>query len=153
MPATVNGRRVVIVDGLRNPFAKAGTDLRCFDFDLSTAVVTELARSGLDPELVTGGARRRVQDVHASNIAREIVLATLPDTVDAYSVTRACATSTQATIDAAQGSPGDIDVAIVGGADRCPTPSRSRPVRGRDDGGPGGPGSPDTYEDLLPPAS
>lgn len=79
MPATVNGRRVAIVDGLRTPFAKAGTDLAdASTLDLSTAVVTELlARSGLDPELVDRvvfGAV--VQDVHAPNIAREIVLAT-----------------------------------------------------------------------------
>src|SRR5690606_11148011 len=89
-------------------------------------VVTELlARTGLDPSLVDRVVFGSVvQDVHAPNIAREIVLATpLPDTVDAYSVTRACATSTQATIDAAQAILlDDIDVAIVGGADSLSNP-------------------------------
>ena len=127
MSATVNGRRVAIVDGLRTPFAKAGTDLAdATTLDLSTAVVTELlARTGLDPSLVDRVVFGSVvQDVHAPNIAREIVLATpLPDTVDAYSVTRACATSTQTTIDAAQAILlGDIDVAIVGGADSLSNP-------------------------------
>src|SRR5690554_6955960 len=99
MSATVNGRRVAIVDGLRTPFAKAGTDLAdASTLDLSTAVVTELlARSGLDPELVDRvvfGAV--VQDVHAPNIAREIVLATpLPDTAEPTTATRACPTGTQ----------------------------------------------------------
>ena len=73
MSATVNGRRVAIVDGLRTPFAKAGTDLAdATTLDLSTAVVTELlARTGLDPSLVDRVVFGSVvQDVHAPNIAR-----------------------------------------------------------------------------------
>src|SRR5690606_27127925 len=127
MSATVNGRRVAIVDGLRTPFAKAGTDLAdATTLDLSTAVVTVLpAPTGPAPSLVDRVVFGSVvQDVHPPNTAREIVLAPpLPDTVDAYSVTRACATSTQATIDAAQAILlGDIDVAIVGGADSLSNP-------------------------------
>ncbi len=122
-----DGRRVAIVDGLRTPFAKAGTDLKdASTLDLSSAVVTELlARSGLDghdvDRVVFGSV---VQDVHAPNIAREVVLATpLPDTTDAYSIVRACATSTQTTIDAARAiADGDIDVAIAGGADSLSNP-------------------------------
>lgn len=122
-----DGRRVAIVDGLRTPFAKAGTDLKdASALDLSSAVVTELlARSGLDGQkvdrVVFGSV---VQDVHAPNIAREVVLSTpLPDTVDAYSIVRACATSTQTAIDAARAiADGDIDVAIAGGADSLSNP-------------------------------
>ena len=61
-----------------------------------------------------------VQDVAAPNIAREIVLSTpLPDATDAYSVTRACATSTQAVVDGAKAILlGDADIVVAGGAQR-----------------------------------
>ena len=55
----------------------------------------------------------------APNIAREIVLSTgLPVTTDAYSVTRACATSFQAIANAAQAIQcGQNQIAVAGGAD------------------------------------
>jgi acetyl-CoA acyltransferase len=115
-------RRVAIVDGLRTPFTKSGTVLRDQSaLDLGSAVVSELiARAGLDSNaldrIVFGTV---VQSVDSPNIAREIVLAgPMPDSVDAYSVTRACATSTQSFVDAAQAILlGDIDIAIAGGAE------------------------------------
>lgn len=120
-------RRVAIVDGLRTPFAKAGTALKqASTLDLSASLVTELlARSGLPPrkvERVVFGSV--IQDVGSPNLAREIVLSTpLPDDVDAYSLTRACATSTQTFVDAAQAILlGEIDVAITGGADSLSRP-------------------------------
>lgn len=120
-------RRVAIVDGLRTPFAKSGTVLRDQStLDLSSAVVAELlARSGLDgsqiDRIVYGSV---VQDVAAPNIAREIVLAgPFPESVDAYSVTRACATSTQSVVDGAQAIMlGDADIVIAGGADSLSKP-------------------------------
>lgn len=120
-------RRIAIVDGLRTPFAKSGTALaEATTLDLSASLVTELlARTGLAPKevqrVVFGSV---VQDVHAPNLAREIVLSTpLPDETDAYSITRACATSTQTFIDAAQAILlGDIDIAITGGADSLSKP-------------------------------
>jgi acetyl-CoA acyltransferase len=120
-------RRVAIVDGLRTPFAKSGTALRDqTTLALSSAVVSELlARSGLDgaqvDRVVYGSV---VQDVAAPNIAREIVLAgPFPESVDAYSVTRACATSTQSVVDAAQAIMlGDADIVIAGGADSLSKP-------------------------------
>jgi acetyl-CoA acetyltransferase len=53
------------------------------------------------------------------NIAREVVLGSgLPKDVDAFSVSRACATSIQAMTDVAQAiEAGHHDVAIAGGAD------------------------------------
>jgi acetyl-CoA acyltransferase len=127
MPTPQPPRRVAIVDGLRTPFAKSGTAFRDLStLDLSSAVVAELlARSGLDgsdvDRVVYGSV---VQDVAAPNIAREIVLAgPFPQTVDAYSVTRACATSTQSVVDAAQAIMlGDADVVIAGGADSLSRP-------------------------------
>ncbi|HXS18490.1 MAG TPA: acetyl-CoA C-acyltransferase FadI, partial [Polyangiaceae bacterium] len=57
--------------------------------------------------------------IEAPNIAREIVLATgMPASVDAFSVSRACATGYQATVSAAQAiMDGSVDCAIAGGAD------------------------------------
>jgi acetyl-CoA acyltransferase len=120
-------RRVAIVDGLRTPFAKSGTALRDqTTLGLSSAAVAELlARSGIEgsqvDRVVFGSV---VQDVGAPNIAREIVLAgPFPETVDAYSVTRACATSTQSVVDAAQAIMlGDADVVVAGGADSLSKP-------------------------------
>lgn len=122
MATKKKARRVAIVDGLRTPFAKSGTVLRDQSaLDMGSAVVSELiARSGIDSaaldRIVFGTV---VQSVDSPNIAREIVLAgPMPDSVDAYSVTRACATSTQSFVDAAQAILlGDVDIAIAGGAE------------------------------------
>lgn len=116
------GERVAIVAGLRTPFCKAGTDLkRLRAVDLGSAVVKELIqRSELDPRelglLVYGQV---VPSVDWLNIAREVVFgAGLPRSIDAYSVSRACATSIQALTDAAQSIQlGHHSVAIAGGAD------------------------------------
>src|SRR5690606_14804377 len=55
---------------------------------------------------------------------REVVLSSpLPDTVDGYSVIRACATSTQTFIEGARAiQTGDVDVVIAGGADSLSNP-------------------------------
>ncbi len=114
--------RAAIVHGIRTPFVKSGTVFKHLSaLELGKAVVAELVqRAAVDPEridrLVFGSV---VPDPHAPNIAREIVLgAGLPRSIDAYSVTRACATSTQALVDAAASIiVGDIDVAVVGGAE------------------------------------
>jgi acetyl-CoA acyltransferase len=120
-------RRVAIVDGLRTPFAKSGTVLRnTSTLDLASAVVAELvARTGIDAatvdQIVYGTV---VADIAAPNIAREIVLAgPFPQTVDAFSVSRACATSTQSFVSGAQSILlGDADIVIAGGADSLSRP-------------------------------
>lgn len=126
-PGVVYGRRAVIIDGLRTPFMKSGTtfgDLTTLD--LANAVVTELMqRSGLEggqiDKVIFGSV---VQDVTAPNIAREIVLSCdLPETVDAFSVTRACATSTQSLVSAAEAILlGDADIVLAGGSDSLSKP-------------------------------
>lgn len=117
-----NGRRVAIVDGLRTPFAKQGTAYANLSaLDLGNAVVGELLqRAGVaatEVERVVYG--QVVPSLAAPNIAREIVLDTgMRKDIDAYSVSRACATSYQSTVDVAQAiAAGDIDVGIAGGAD------------------------------------
>lgn len=118
-----NGRRrVAIVAGLRTPFAKQGTAYRDLSaLDLGKIVVSELIqRSEIDPKaigLVVYG--QVVPSLSAPNIAREIVLGTgMPKSIEAYSVSRACATSIQSMTSAAEAIlSGQHDVAIAGGAD------------------------------------
>ena len=117
-----NGKRVAIVAGLRTPFAKQWTAYREVSaLDLANLVVSELLqRAGVEPteiEQVVYG--QVVPSVEAPNIAREVVLATgMPRNVEAYSVSRACATSYQSTVNVAESiMAGAIDAGIAGGAD------------------------------------
>ncbi len=117
-----NGKRVAIVDGLRTPFAKQGTAYaKMSALDLGATVVRELLeRSALpadEVERVVYG--QVVPSLTGPNIAREIVLDTgMRRDIDAFSVSRACATSYQSAIDIAQGIwSGDIDCGVAGGAD------------------------------------
>jgi len=114
--------RVAVVAGLRTPFTKQGTALKSLrTVDLATMVVKELmARSEIAPREVTLCVYGQVvPTLDYLNIAREVVLrAGLPRDVDAYSVSRACATSLQALTSAAEEIlAGQHDVAVVGGAD------------------------------------
>jgi acetyl-CoA acyltransferase len=117
-----NGRRVAVVAGLRTPFAKSGTAYRNLSaLDLGKLVVAELLeRSSVRPEdvqqLVYGQV---VPSLSAPNIAREIVLSTgMPRSIEAYSVSRACATSYQSTVNVAEAIlAGTIDCGVAGGAD------------------------------------
>ena len=126
-PGIVYGRRVAIVGGLRTPFMKSGTKFRDLStLDLGAAVTNELLhRSNLEAgqidQLVFGAV---VADVGAPNIAREVVMrCNMPASVDAYSVSRACATSTQAIVSASQAILyGEADIAIAGGADTLSKP-------------------------------
>jgi len=122
MTGSGNGRRVAIVAGLRTPFTRAGTTMRASTAeDLGRAVVSELvARTGIDGTmvdvLVFGTV---VPNVLAPNIAREVALSpALSKGVQAYTVSRACASANQAITDAAdQIALGHADIAIAGGAE------------------------------------
>lgn len=121
MPAQ-NSSRVAIVAGLRTPFAKQGTVYRQLPArDLGKMVVSELLqRTGLDPGTVEQVVYGQVIPTpQAPNIAREVVLGTgMPEKVDAYSVSRACATSYQSTVNVAQAiMAGQICCGISGGAE------------------------------------
>ncbi len=121
--AKKNGaRRVAIVAGLRTPFVKSGTDYKQMSaLDLGRIVVAELLqRSGVkadDVQQVVYG--QVVPSLSAPNIAREIVLGTgMPRGIEAYSVSRACATSYQSAVNVAEAiMAGSIDCGIAGGAD------------------------------------
>jgi acetyl-CoA acyltransferase len=99
--APAKRERIAIVRGLRTPFARQGTAYAGLGaLDLGKLVVRE-------PRADT------------PNIAREIVLGTgMPKEVQAFSVSRACATSFQAITSAAEAMlAGQCTVAIAGGAD------------------------------------
>ncbi len=122
MPTFGNGRRVAIVDGVRTPFAKAGTAFKSISaIDLGKLCVAELIQrtnlSGSEIEALVFGTV--IPNVIAPNIAREISLMPLmPKGVQAHTVGRACASANQAITDAAdQIALGHIDVAIAGGAE------------------------------------
>ena len=119
---TSSGERIAIVAGLRTPFAKQATAFHGVPaVDLGKIVVNELLQKhDVDPaiidQLVFGQV---VQMPEAPNIAREIVLGTgMNVSTDAYSVSRACATSFQSTVNVAESiMAGHVDVGIAGGAD------------------------------------
>jgi acetyl-CoA acyltransferase len=116
------GRRVAIIAGVRTPFARAGTILKNLTaIELGKLAVAELIqRTDLDPELVEAIVYGTVvPSVIAPNIAREVsLLPVLPKGVQAYTVSRACASANQAITDAAdQIVLGHHDVVIAGGAE------------------------------------
>ncbi|EJV9422824.1 acetyl-CoA C-acyltransferase FadI [Vibrio vulnificus] len=119
---TRQGERVAIVAGLRTPFARQSTEFSQVPaVDLGKMVVSDLlARTDIDPKLIDQVVFGQVvQMPEAPNIAREIVLGTgMNIHTDAYSVTRACATSFQSAVNVAESiMAGAIDIGIAGGAD------------------------------------
>lgn len=115
-------QRVAIVAGVRTPFVRAGTLFKTISaIDLGKLCVAELIhRTNLDGKevqaLVFGTV---IPSVVAPNIAREVsLLPMLPKGVQAFSVSRACASANQAITDAAdQIALGHLDVAIAGGSE------------------------------------
>jgi acetyl-CoA acyltransferase len=107
---------------VRTPFAKAGTAFKSISaIDLGKLCVAELLqRTNLDGKevqaLVFGTV---IPSVLAPNIAREVsLLPLLPKGVQAFSVSRACASANQAITDAAdQIALGHLDIAIAGGSE------------------------------------
>ena len=119
---TAKGKRIAIVAGLRTPFAKQATAFHGVPaVDLGKMVVNELLQKfSIDPQIVEQLVFGQViQMPEAPNIAREIVLGTGMNVhTDAYSVSRACATSFQSVVNITESIlAGTIEVGIAGGAD------------------------------------
>ncbi len=119
---TRQGDRIAIISGLRTPFARQATAFHGVPaVDLGKMVVGELlARSEIAPEVIEQLVFGQVvQMPEAPSIAREIVLGTGMNVhTDAYSVSRACATSFQAVANVAESLlAGTIRAGIAGGAD------------------------------------
>ncbi len=113
---------VVIISGLRTPYAKAGTAFKDVSaVDLGAAVMKEVvARAGIDSErideVIVGNAG---MPADAANIARVIALrAAIPERIPAYSVQRNCASGMQAAASAyTQIIAGMSDVVLVAGVE------------------------------------
>ena len=121
MPKTKKNR-IAVVSGLRTPFARQATFFKTTSaIDLGHMVVKELlAQTNIDVNSIDRLVYGQVAILpKAPNIAREIVLGThLPVTCDAYSVSRACATSFQTIANIVDSlNNGDINIGIAGGAD------------------------------------
>ncbi len=115
-------KKIVIVDGVRTPYAKAGTALKDVAADeLGAFVMKEvIARTGIDPaivdEVIVGNAGMPAE---AANIARVIALrAGVPEPVPAYSVQRNCASGMQAAAGAyTQIAAGLSEIVLVAGVE------------------------------------
>lgn len=114
--------RLVIIDGVRSPFCKAGTELAEFSADDLGRLVADslLTRLGLDPaildEVIFGCV---CQPTDAANIARIIALrAGIPESVPAVTVHRNCASGFEAITTAYERmTAGQGSLFLVGGVD------------------------------------
>ena len=121
---------VVIIDGFRTPYAKAGTAFKdVHPVDLGAAIVKEtVARTGIDreslDEVIVGNAG---MPADAANIARVIALrAGMPERIPAYSVQHNCASGMQAAASAyMQILPGMNDIVPAAGV-CCTTTTSGR---------------------------
>jgi acetyl-CoA C-acetyltransferase/acetyl-CoA acyltransferase len=114
--------RLVIIDGVRTPFAKMGTDLARVPADeLGRIAVSDLlTRTGLDPEWVDEVIFGCVgQPAEAANVARVIALrAGIPQRVPAFTVHRNCASGCEAITQAHDKMlAGRGEIFIVGGTE------------------------------------
>ncbi|MBW1252438.1 acetyl-CoA C-acyltransferase FadI [Pantoea allii] len=119
---TRNGERIAITHGLRTPFLRQATGFHGIPaVELGRMVISEImARSELPVDIIEQLVFGQVvQMPEAPNIAREIVLSSgLSVNTDAYSVSRACATSFQAVANVTESLlAGTISAGIAGGAD------------------------------------
>src|SRR2546427_8308177 len=115
-------RDVVLMDGFRTPFAKAGTALASTPAqELGRVAVTELlARHGVDPndvdEVIFGNV---AQPSDSTNIARVVALLSgLPERVPAVTVQRNCASGMEAIADAHERiASGKAELIVAGGTE------------------------------------
>ena len=114
--------KVVIVDGLRTPYIKAGTEFKDTSaIELGRIALRELVeRSEIDPSIIDEVIIGNVsQPVDSSNPSRVIALrAMIPRAVPAYTVNRNCASGMQAVTNAyLQIIAGESDVVAAGGVE------------------------------------
>ena len=96
----MNNQRLVVIDGVRTPFCKAGTELATLGADELGRIAVDalLTRTGFDPALIDEVIFGCVsQPPEAANIARVIALrAGVPESVPAVTVHRNCASGFEA---------------------------------------------------------
>ena len=113
-------REVVIVDGVRTPYAKANTELKDVPAqDLGRIVTVEvLARTNFDAAELDGVIFGNIaQPPDAVNVARVAALkAAVPASVPAFTVNRLCGSGLEAIVEAAYRiAAGDADAIVAGG--------------------------------------
>src|SRR4030095_16185367 len=114
--------RLVVIDGVRTPFCKMGTDLARMGADElgRVAVNALLTRTGLDPALIDEVIFGCVgQPADAANVGRVIALrAGIPEHVPAITVHRNCASGCEAITQAYEKMvAGRGSIFLVGGAE------------------------------------
>jgi acetyl-CoA acetyltransferase family protein len=114
--------RLVIVDGVRTPFCKLGSELAALEADElgRVAVNALLTRTGIDPELIDEVIFGCVaQPADATNVTRVIALrAGIPESVPAMTVQRNCASGCEAiTLAQEKMLAGRGSIFIVGGTE------------------------------------
>ena len=113
-------REVVVVEGVRTPYSRAGTELK----DVSAAalarivIVELLARTGFDPgrldEVVFGNIAQPPDAVNVSRVAA--LEAGVPHAVPAFTVNRLCGSGLQSIVDASyRVAAGDAEAIVAGG--------------------------------------
>ncbi|HEX7078910.1 MAG TPA: thiolase family protein [Candidatus Eisenbacteria bacterium] len=115
-------RDVVLMDGLRTPFAKAGTALASVaPRELGRVAVSELlARAGVDPrevdEVIIGNV---AGPSDSANVARVVsLLAGIPERVPAFTVHRNCASGMEAIAQAHEKiAAGHAELIVAGGVE------------------------------------
>ncbi len=114
--------RVAIIEGLRTPYIKAGTEFKSLSaVELGRVALRELLlRTGINPlqvdEVIIGNVS---QPVDSANPARVIALrAGIPRSVPAYTVHRNCASGMQAVTSACvQMQAGESEIILAGGVE------------------------------------
>ncbi len=118
----MNNQRLAIIDGLRTPFTKVGTDLKPLSADMLGAVVVRelLYRVPIEHSQVDHVVLGNVaQPGNAANIARVIALkAGLSQSVPAYTVHRNCASGMESLSTAANAIfSGEAEIVVAGGTE------------------------------------
>jgi acetyl-CoA acetyltransferase family protein len=115
-------RDVVVVDGLRTPYAKANTELKDVPAqDLGRIVTVELlARTAFDPgqldQVIFGNIAQPPDAVNVARVAA--LLAGVPASVPAFTVNRLCGSGLEAIVEASYRiSAGDADAIVAGGVE------------------------------------
>ena len=115
-------RDVVLIDGFRTPFAKAGTGLASVSArELGRVAVSELlVRHGVNPrdvdEVILGNV---AQPSDSTNIARVVALLSgIPERVPAFTVQRNCASGMESIVQAHERiAAGHADLIVAGGTE------------------------------------
>jgi acetyl-CoA acyltransferase len=130
-------REVVVVDGVRTPYAKAGTQLKDVPAEELARIVTVelLARTDFPPEeldeVIFGNI---AQPPDAVNVARVAALrAGVPARVPAFTVNRLCGSGLEAIVDAHYRiAAGEADAIVAGGVESMSNIPLLYPKEGRE---------------------